>query len=309
MAVPIKTQPGEARKIITPAASAAAINLVKRGPADGAVTLPTAMNVPSENMTDYCWMFYGPKKIGKTSIAAKFPGALIIGFEPAARHVQAFQVDCPNWETFLGVITALETTQHEFRSVVIDTGFEAYNRCLEFVARRENIQHPGGQNDYGASWKKVSDEFRRAHIRILAAGLTMIIVAHDKLKECETRAGQKFDMAVPNLSGQADDFYRATVDHLVYFHKMGGQRFLQIRGTDFIMAGCPQDTHFLKAGTREPLWAVPAFDNVEDTWNTLEAAFQNRQEETWQEYRQQFEDEEMERSMRAKLKAAQKKQK
>lgn len=270
------------------------------------VSLPTEKNTPSNKMEDYCWLIYGPKLIGKTSLAAQFPGALILEFEQAARHVSAYKFPCPSWAHLLRAGELLSKGGHEFKTVVIDTGFEAYSRCMEHVCAVNNIQHPGGQNDYGASWKKVSDEFRRIHMLFQSLGITLTIICHEKLKECETRAGQRFDQTVPNLPGQADDFYRSIVDNIVYYNFQDHARVMTIRGSDFVTAGIRSATQFLTP-SGEKVISIQAGDSAEEAFQNLTDAFYNRSNETGAETQAQFEEEELARSMRKKAKEAAKK--
>jgi len=311
MAIPIKTtpKPAGALRVTTPAVrTAVKPGLPLKKPTAMTVSLPTEMSVPSHRLEDYCWLIYGPKKVGKTSLACQFPGAIVFEFEPASRAVRAFKANTPDWATFLAYIKQLETTQHNFNTAVIDTGFEAYQRCLEFVAHREGWSHPGGQNDFGASWKKVGDEFRAAHIRLNAAGMTVVILCHDKVIEDETRAGQKFSRTIPNLSGQADDYYRAAVDNMIYYHFRDKQRFLTLAGSDYIMAGVAGREENWLTPDGEQVWSVPADDGAAAAFTRLKDAFHNKQLHTFREETEQFEDDEITRSMREKAKQAQKKQ-
>mgnify|MGYP000270812357 CR=1 FL=1 len=269
------------------AAPAAAVRKVS--PAPGAVVrqLPMEESAPSVCLEDQTFLIYGAKKVGKTSLACQFPGALLFAFEPASRTVRARRADCPRWADFLGYIDQMEKKAHGAKTVVIDTGFEAYGRCLEHVCAREGIEHPHDRNDYGKTWKMVGDEFRKAHIRLSALGLGLVVLCHEKMKENETRAGQKFDTLIPNLSGQADDYYRSVVDNLVHFHYRNQQRFLTLRGSDYIMAGVGSPEHW-KTPKGEPVYAVPAGSSPAQAFQNLKSAFENKQPQSFKDETEKF---------------------
>ena len=291
-----------ATRIITPVKKAVSIK-----PVYAPVKAPTALSLPDYmtgetlSMSDDVWLIYGPKRIGKTSLAAQFPGAILMAFEPASRSVFAFRSDCPTWETFLSYVKLLCKPGHKYKSVIIDTGLEAYQMCVEYTCKKFNFDHPGGQNDYGASWDKVKKEFRRPFIELSAAGLNLIIICHDRLKENETRAGQKFDSVIPAISTQADEFFRAIVGNLVYYHMRGKERFIQVRGTDYISAGVGGENHFFTPAG-EQIYAVPAGRSYKEAFNNLSAAFNNEQEVTFSDETMKYDEEMIQAGIRKHLK-------
>ncbi len=265
-------------------------------------SLPTKMSGEVLDMSGDTWMIYGPKKIGKTSLAVQFPGALLCAFEPASRSIKAYRVDCNEWPTFLDTVDALVRGDHQYKSVIIDTALEAYQICLEYASLKNGFEHPGGRDDYGASWNKVKNEFRKPFRELQAAGLNVIVVAHQKLKENETRAGQKFDSVCPALSSQADEFFKAMIGNQVYYHIRGAERFIQIRGTDYIDAGVGIDDSFLTP-SGELVFAVPAGRSAGEAYDALERCFRNLQEQTFESETEKFDQEQIKKSIRKKLTA------
>jgi len=270
-------------------------------PAPGEVkpfALPTEKSAASMNMNDHSWLIYGAKKIGKTSLACQFPGHLLFSFEPASKSVEAYKVDCPTWDAFLGYIAELESATHEFKTVIIDTGYEAYYRCMEYVCGKNHIEHPGAQNDFGASWSKVTTEFRKAHLRLAVLGLGMIVVFHETLKDSETLAGQKFDMVLPNWPSQAENLYRAIIDNVVHYHYRGKDRFLLVRGSDYATAGVAMN---FKTPEGEDIYAVPGGTSAQDAFEYLGIAFTNEQQYPFKDETDGDTQEKLADSMRKKL--------
>lgn len=309
MAVPVRVVPAKpsipnrplkvAGQTVTPSVSASTLaNLV----------LPTVKSAAITVLGVISWLIYGVKKIGKTSLAVHFPDSLLFCFEPGAKALEAFKVDIPSWAYFLKYIELLEREFKagtlRFKTFIIDTGFEAYARCLEHVCKELGMKYPSEGKDRGIAWNQVSTEFRRAHNRLCALGMGMVILCHDKMIECETRAGQKFDMVVPKLQSQSDDYYRATVDNLVYYHYRDKERFLTIRGSDYMMAGVASETNF-KTVDGIPVYAIPMGNSSEEAYQNVIDAFNNLQNESFEEESKRFEDEALAASMRKKLKEKQ----
>jgi hypothetical protein len=138
-------------------------------------------------------------------------------------------------------------------------------------------------------------------------GMGIIVVCHEKLKESETVGGQKFDQIIPDLTGQADTYYRAAIDNVVYMHKRGRQRFLVIRGSDYCMAGIgfSPSEHFGTPDGAE-ISAIPMGNNPQEAFENFKSAYHNEQCEPFEDETKRFEDEEIAKSIRKHLKKAQK---
>lgn len=291
-------------RAVTPQATAPRV-IRTVGQSIGQLSLPDTREEPEGRMEKLTWMIYGPKKIGKSSLANQFPRAFHFGFESASRSIRAYRRDVPSWKHFMGYIDLLEKQPGKFNTAVIDTGFEAYNRCLEFVCEKEGMAYPSEGQDRGAAWKRVSDEFRRQLIRLHVTGMGIIVLAHDKNLESETRAGQKFDQVIPKLSSQADDFFRATIDNVIYMHKRGDDRWAQIAGTDYIFAGVSygEGEHFMTTNG-EAITAVPMGRSPAEAFALLAKAFNNEQVDSYAMETETTNVEGMQASIRDKLRKA-----
>jgi DNA polymerase III delta prime subunit len=272
------------------------------------LSLPKAMSVPTQNIGDDTWLIYGPKKIGKTSLAAQFPKSLFCMFEPGAKSLSIYQVACPRWEDFREYVRLLKNdpARGGFRTIVIDTGFEAYQRCMECVCKENGLSYPSEGQDRGITWSKVSTEFRKQQIEILSLGVGLIVLCHDKINEAQTLAGQKFDHIAPRLSGQADDYYRASIDNVCYYHYRGKDRFLQIRGSDYCFAGVATQTGF-KTPSGDDVYAIPMGRNAATGYQNLISAFGNKQAKSYQDETEKFEEDAIDLSIRRRIAKANKK--
>jgi len=255
-----------------------------RATARGAgVELPTTKSTPSNALEDYTWLIYGEKKIGKTSLVSHFPNILFCMFEPGGKALSIFQTETlESWESFLGYVSALEKSKGKFKNVCIDPGNQAYDRCLEYVCRELGIEHPGTVKDYGASWKKVAQEFQKAHVRIAALDLGFIVLAHSKEKDIEQADGPSVRRIIPVMSGSTEEFYAGVIDVIGYYHYIGRKRFLQIRGDDLVQAGTRCEENFLTT-SGEPIIRIPMGTSSKEAYANLVKAFNNEQTETYAE--------------------------
>ena len=78
----------------------------------------------SRDLSGYSVLFYGAPKSGKTTIASKFPGALVLAFEKGFNALPGVMAKPINtWGEFKKVIVELKDPEVKkiFKTVVVDT--------------------------------------------------------------------------------------------------------------------------------------------------------------------------------------------
>jgi len=240
-------------------------------------SLPSDPTEPAENLIDYSYLIYGRKKIGKTSLVARFERSLFFMFEPGTRAQSVYQVPetgCfDDWKDVRGYIKALQKNRSKFITACFDPGNKAYDLCLKYVCMKTGISHPGKMKDYGASWKAVSSEFEDVHLSLANAGLAFVVIAHEKFDNDR-------QMVEPKFSPSTEDFYEGVIDNIFYYHYVGGERFFQIRGTENIVAGTRCEGHFMTA-SGDPIYKIPMGKSADEAYENLEIAWANEQERAY----------------------------
>lgn len=215
--------------------------------------LPSEKSVPITDLTRYTWLIFGRVKSGKTTLTSCFPKCLHFMWEPGAQAISIFKVpknkpSLTSWKEGLKVISRLEDKndepQYQYRTVSFDTGEKAWQSCLKHMIEILG-EHPNKIKDYGASWDKVSQEFQGAHMRLINMGLGFVVIAHEVEKEIEDWDGRTYDRIQPKFSKNVANFYEGIIDNIGYYHFIGRERMLQIRGDKTIVAGTRCDGHFL----------------------------------------------------------------
>lgn len=241
--------------------------------------LPDEMSEPAGNIEDYNMMIFGPKGIGKTSLASRFNNSLTMAFEPGGKALRTFQRAVPSWMHFRKYIQLLNEEPGKFTTVVIDTAQIAYNRCMDYACQEAGIKHPGDEG-YGKGWKRVAQEFERQFNTLMSMGMGIIAVAHDRDDEVETKSGRKFNKMIPALTGQCDEYFSGPIDIVGYYHYDGEQRWLQIRGSDYITAKCRLEENFI-AKDGQPVFKIPMGNTPDEAYSNLTKAFNNEQDESY----------------------------
>jgi hypothetical protein len=244
-------------------------------------TLPSVPSEPAEKLVDYSFLIYGRKKIGKTSLVSRFPKALFFMYEPGTKSQSVYKVPkkeaCfTDWKNVRGFVKTLQKTKHGFATACFDPGNKAYDLCLRYVCEKEGIQHPGKMKDYGASWKAVSSEFEDIHLQIANANMAFVVIAHEKVEEYDGIDGKTYLRTVPKFSGATEDFYEGIIDNIFYYHYEGTSRFLQIRGTESVVAGTRCEGRFMTEDGRA-IYKIPMGNSPDEAWSNLQVAWNNKQ--------------------------------
>ena len=89
-------------------------------------------NKESKYIRGYSVFFYGDPKSGITTIASKFPKALLLAFEKGYNALPGVYAQPINsWGEFKKLFSELKTpeVQEKFQTIVIDTADIAYGYC------------------------------------------------------------------------------------------------------------------------------------------------------------------------------------
>lgn len=135
---------------------------------------------------------FGPAGIGKTIAALQFPDAYIIDAEkgtdfysPLINEKNSVVLQTYNIDEIRAEIKALLTTNHNYRTLIIDPITQIYNatqekwtRIFEKYADTEKQKEVG---DFGMRyWGKVKGEFKSLQRMLILLDMNIIITAHQK---------------------------------------------------------------------------------------------------------------------------------
>lgn len=243
------------------------------------LTLPTNANVPPDTLSSYSILIAGPKKIGKTSLAAaagKRP--FIIQGEPGnSKAIPVRQVDITSWLDFIEVMSLLEKTPNYCDVKILDDVPSFYNMCFAYQCKKNGFEHPQDLG-YGKGWKFIEYDLDKHFKKFVSLQGGTIFTAHTAVKEYENRHGKKFDRLETTMTGQADKLLDAIVQiwGVIEWDK-DDQRVFTIRGNDFVKAGQGIRGRFLYPDGTE-IQSIPLGNSPEEGWANIEKGFRNELE-------------------------------
>lgn len=163
--------------------------------------LPTEKTRPATDLSAFNILLWGPPKIGKSEFASRFPGVLMLAFEPGLSSIPCYKVDVDSWPTFLAVCAELAEKKHGFRHVCIDTLDVAHAYCRAHVLEKLGVQHESDVA-YGKAYGLIQNEFGRVLGKLGHLGLGLIMTSHSTVIEIPTRTGT-IQRSVPTLPEKA----------------------------------------------------------------------------------------------------------
>jgi hypothetical protein len=234
--------------------------------------LPDTISEPSEHLGAYTMMIFGEKKIGKTTLAAEFPKACFLFFEPGGRGLRVFSSLINDWTDAKAALKALKKDE-KFQTIVVDTADLAYKLAESAACKRLGIDDPGDAA-YGKGWRAVRKEFEAWLTGLGLCGKGLIIISHSSEQEVQAKDGSSYDRIMPTMAKQAREIVDGMVDIWAYYGYEGRRRVLQIEGDENVSCGHRLTERF-RTADGERLRSIDMGKSPKDGYRNLVAAFQN----------------------------------
>ena len=172
----------------------------------------------SRDLRGYSVFLYGGWKTGKTTIAAKFPKALLLAFEKgyaAIPGVMALPLE--SWSDFKRTLRQLKDpkAQTMYETIIVDTADIAYDLCTKYVCANNNADSVS-DIPYGKGYGMIEKEFDEALRSIVLMNYGLVIISHDTDKVFTDESKQQFNKIVPTLDKRANNICARMCDIIGY---------------------------------------------------------------------------------------------
>jgi hypothetical protein len=130
-------------------------------------------------------VIYGVEKIGKTTLASQFPGALILDTENGSRRIACARVRITKWLDLLSNMLDLAGDPQGFQTVVVDS--IDWAEMLLRAHLETKLGKPVDEMPYGRGFGILAEAFDQlidAADGLIAKGLNVVFVGHSEVKRC-----------------------------------------------------------------------------------------------------------------------------
>jgi GTPase SAR1 family protein len=172
--------------------------------------LPTKPTSGHIDVHEIRWLLYGPPKIGKTSLASGFPGAVFAACEKGWKALKVYKKDINSWKQWKSFVALILEGDHEFKTVVVDPVDKLFDLCSLHVCKRLGIEHEADA-EWGKGWSEVKKEFTRTMNELFQSKYGIIFISHTK-NDIITSQVKEITKMVPTLSKQARSILLPLVD-------------------------------------------------------------------------------------------------
>ena len=198
----------------------------------------------SRDLRGYSVFFYGEPKSGKTTIASKFPNALLLAFEKGYNTLAGVMAQPINsWAEFIKVQRQLkdEKVKEKFSTIIIDTADIAYSYCEKYICSNNGVNSIP-DIPFGKGYALTGNEFDEKLRSIVQMGYGIVLISHATDKTFKDESGVEYNKIVPTLDKRANNIVARMADIIGYSRaitddKGNNKTILFMRGTQRYEAG------------------------------------------------------------------------
>ena len=163
-------------------------------------------NIIDPSLNGKIFWFYGEPSTRKTSVAAKFPGALLVATENGYKFINGVIAQrISSWGEAKQIYRQLKNpeVQDKFKTIVFDRADTLYDYCKQYICSIKGISDLG-ELAYSAGYTAAKKEFNSFIKGIESLGYGMVFITHDKV-DMEKQTKQDLENnAAKVLRGYAD---------------------------------------------------------------------------------------------------------
>lgn len=163
-------------------------------------------NVIDPSLRGKIFWFYGEPSTRKTSVASKFPDALLVATERGYKFINGvIAADINSWNDMRQIYRQLKDDEikNKFKTIVFDRADTLYDYCKEYICKTNGISDLG-ELAYSQGYTKARKEFNSIIKGIEGLGYGMVFITHDKVDMEKVTKQDLENNAAKVLRGYAD---------------------------------------------------------------------------------------------------------
>lgn len=188
---------------------------------------------------------YGAPFSGKTSLADKFPDAIMLNTDgnlnsftspvvEIKERIEGRQV-IDTWTVFNDTINELQKGS-EFKTIVVDLVEDTFEACRRYCYKKLGIEHES-DNSFKA-WDFVRNEFLTTFKRLMTLSYNIVLISHEDMsKDITKKSGDKITSIRPNIQDKLANKLSGMVDIVARVVADGSDRTLNFKSDEVVFGG------------------------------------------------------------------------
>lgn len=160
-------------------------------------------------------LVYGPPGVGKSSFAAGAPDPLFIDAERRTGHLDVARLQPDNWDELLAMLVEIIKAK-PCQTLVLDTLDHIEQMLWSDICKKDGASSMAvAKKGYGKGYLYAGEQFEmlmRAVDKVIAAGMTAVMLAHSQVKIYKNPTGEDYDRFQIKLHEKAQDAVIKKID-------------------------------------------------------------------------------------------------
>ena len=166
------------------------------------IGLPEKKTARQLNPHGMIGLLYGAEGLGKSTLASHFLDPLFAALEPGLAGLEVYQAQSGghpirswSWRLFCELVETLTTTDHGFRTVIVDTVDKLTELAVEEVKRKYRVEDLSGSARSAKMWGEVKSMLTSQIDRLCAApAFGVIFISHERSDTVDASTGRVIGM-------------------------------------------------------------------------------------------------------------------
>jgi hypothetical protein len=183
------------------------------------MALPSRKRSRKSDIAQSNTLLFGEPKIGKTTLQAQMPNAIILDTENGTGFLDVYVVPVTDYPSFIQTVGELTEQPHDFGPICLDTLDNIVRLCAAEVCRQQGVRDLADL-PYGKGYSLLANGVIQILARLASLNRGLWLTTHVKEVEIDVPGVGKVLRAEPSLPNSVARQVLAFCDFIFYLHSV-----------------------------------------------------------------------------------------
>ena len=130
-----------------------------------------------KDITPKTFLIWGESMSGKTYLAKQFPNPIILNTDGNAKKIDTPSIEIKDFETFIKVVSELETTKHTYETLIIDLIDDIETMLINMICKSAGVEALADIG-FGKGFAKFNSVWKNLMMRLSQLPIKVIFISH-----------------------------------------------------------------------------------------------------------------------------------